>query len=106
MHICTDICFIALEKIIEASSGKYCVGDDVTLADCCLVPQLYNARRYVSNFYLYAVLQILVLFSLRFEVDVEQFPNLARIEKNLESLDPFKKAHPSRQPDCPPELAA
>ena len=41
----------------------------------------------------------------RFEVDVEQFPNMARVEKNLEILDPFIKAHPNRQPDCPPELA-
>lgn len=46
------------------------------------------------------------MFSLRFEIDVEQFPNLARIEKNLESLEPFKKAHANRQPDYPPELTA
>ncbi|EFX72308.1 hypothetical protein DAPPUDRAFT_15523, partial [Daphnia pulex] len=73
----------ALEKILETSSGNYCVGDDVTMADCCLIPQLYNARR--------------------FDVDVAQFPNIARVEKNLEVLEPFVKAHPSRQPDCPPE---
>ncbi|KAK4009914.1 probable maleylacetoacetate isomerase 2 [Daphnia magna] len=77
---------IALEKVLEGTSGKYCVGDDITLADCCLVPQLYNARR--------------------FEVNVEQFPNVVRVEKNLEILEPFIKAHPNRQPDCPPELAA
>nr|CAH0108019.1 unnamed protein product [Daphnia galeata] len=76
----------ALEKILETSSGNYCVGDDVTLADCCLIPQLYNARR--------------------FDVDVEQFPNIVRVEKNLEVLDPFVKAHPNRQPDFPLELAA
>jgi maleylacetoacetate isomerase len=37
--------FTALEKILENCSGKYCVGDEITMADCCLVPQVYNARR-------------------------------------------------------------
>jgi hypothetical protein len=35
----------ALEKLLEKSSGKFCVGDNVTMADCCLVPQVYNANR-------------------------------------------------------------
>ena len=106
-----SICFlwIALEKILEASSGKYCVGDDVTLADCCLVPQLYHARRYTAQVKSSTVLRFFkVYFSFivyRFEVSVEQFPNVARIEKNLEILDPFIKAHPSRQLDYPTELA-
>jgi hypothetical protein len=39
-------------------------------------------------------------------VDVQQFPNIVRVEKNLEVLDPFVKAHPNRQPDFPLELAA
>lgn len=35
----------AVEKLLTTSAGKYCVGDEITMADCCLVPQLYNARR-------------------------------------------------------------
>lgn len=38
--------FRAVEKLLSASAGKYCVGDEITLADCCLVPQVFNARRY------------------------------------------------------------
>lgn len=37
--------FTALEKLLTDCAGKYCVGDEITLADCCLVPQVYNARR-------------------------------------------------------------
>lgn len=38
--------FRATEKLLSACSGKYCVADEITLADCCLVPQVFNARRY------------------------------------------------------------
>lgn len=41
--------FKALEKILATSAGKYCVGDQITLADCCLVPQVFNAHRLVSQ---------------------------------------------------------
>jgi len=75
--------FKALEQILVSSSGKYCLGDSVTMADCCLIPQLYNARR--------------------FQVDLEAFPTILAIEKNLEVLEPFQKSHPSRQPDTPPQ---
>lgn len=37
--------FNAIEKLLKFSAGKYCVGDEITFADCCLVPQVYNARR-------------------------------------------------------------
>ena len=39
------IYFPALETLLEKSSGKYCVGDTVTMADICLVPQVGNAKR-------------------------------------------------------------
>jgi len=39
------IVVLAVEKALEQSAGRYCVGDEVSMADCCLVPQLYNARR-------------------------------------------------------------
>lgn len=37
--------FRAVEKLLSTSAGKYCVGDEITLADCCLIPQVFNARR-------------------------------------------------------------
>lgn len=37
--------FTAIEKLLSETAGKYCVGDEITLADCCLVPQVFNARR-------------------------------------------------------------
>jgi maleylacetoacetate isomerase len=72
--------FVALEAVLAASSGSYCVGDSVTLADAVLVPQVYNARR--------------------FGVELEQFPNIVRIDKALGELDAFKQAHPDAQPDA------
>jgi len=76
--------FDALEKLLCGSAGLYCVGDEVTLADCCLVPQIFNANR--------------------FKVDMEKYPVISRIEENLRVLPAFKAAHPTQQPDCPPEL--
>ena len=35
-----------LEKLLEKTAGQYCVGDEVTMADLCLVPQVYNANKY------------------------------------------------------------
>lgn len=37
--------FRAIEKVLSTSAGKYCVGDEITMADCLLVPQVFNARR-------------------------------------------------------------
>lgn len=73
------------EKEVSNCGGKYCVGDVVSIADLCLVPQLYNARR--------------------FNVDVSRFPTLLRIEKALEDLPAFRAAHPDVQPDCPTPAA-
>ncbi|KAG0440629.1 hypothetical protein HPB47_016239, partial [Ixodes persulcatus] len=38
--------FQALEAVLAKTAGKYCVGDSVTMADACLVPQVYNAKRF------------------------------------------------------------
>lgn len=70
----------ALESILQSSSGKYCVGDEVTIADVCLVPQLYNARR--------------------FKVDLSLFPKIVEVEKNLSLLPAFQAADPTKQPDA------
>ena len=73
--------FEGLEKLLSETSGKCCVGDDITIADLCLVPQIYNA--------------------LRFGVDMKRFPVITRINEYLSAIDAFKRAHPSEQPDYP-----
>lgn len=42
--------FSSLEKIISESAGEYCVGNEISVADCCLVPQVANAKRLVPRF--------------------------------------------------------
>lgn len=70
----------AVEKVLEECSGKFCVGDEVTFADCCLVPGYYSAKR--------------------FKVDVDQFPVICKIVGELEKLSAVLQAHPSQQPDA------
>ncbi|CAG8526942.1 11551_t:CDS:2 [Dentiscutata erythropus] len=74
---------IGVEKQLSKSSGKYCVGDEVTLADVVLLPQVYNATR--------------------FNIDMTKFPLIQRIANDLSELDAFKKANPQNQIDCPAE---
>ncbi|XP_045584398.1 probable maleylacetoacetate isomerase 2 isoform X2 [Procambarus clarkii] len=76
--------FIALEQLLAGCAGKFSVGDEVTLADCCLVPQVYNA--------------------FRFRVDKTPFPTIMRVNDALKDLEPFKAADPSNQLDCPEEM--
>ena len=78
--------FKALEARLQQTAGKYCFGEEITLADIYLPPQVYNASR--------------------FGVDMSQFPSIARINENLASVEAFRLAHFSRQPDCPPEFRA
>uniref|UniRef100_A0A914WZZ6 maleylacetoacetate isomerase n=1 Tax=Plectus sambesii TaxID=2011161 RepID=A0A914WZZ6_9BILA len=73
--------FNVLEKMLSKTAGKYSFGDSVTIADCCLVPQVYNAQR--------------------FKVDLASYPCIERVHSALMDLDAFKKSHPSRQPDTP-----
>jgi len=75
--------FRAVEKLLTSSAGKYSVGDEISLADCCLIPQVFNARR--------------------FGVDLRPYPIILRIDRELENHPAFQAAHPSNQPDCPPE---
>lgn len=74
----------AYEATSAGSAGKYSYGDVVTIADACLVPAVWNARR--------------------FNVDMSKFPTITRIMASLEELDAVTKAHPSAQPDTPPEF--
>lgn len=61
------------------ATGRFCHGDQPTLADLCLVPQLYNARR--------------------FSCDESAFPNIVRIDAACAELEAFSLATPERQPD-------
>jgi len=74
--------FAALETMLAASpqTGVFCHGDRPGLADCCLVPQLYNAHR--------------------FGVDLAPYPTLARIEQACLALPAFDRARPENQPDA------
>ncbi|UDM16686.1 maleylacetoacetate isomerase [Vogesella sp. XCS3] len=72
--------FAALEQQLAASAGQYCFGDSITLADVCLLPQVFNAQR--------------------FNVDMAPYPRLAAIADALAAVPEFADAHPSRQPDA------
>lgn len=75
--------FAAAEAMVaeHPSTGSFCEGNTPTMADCCLVPQVYNARR--------------------FGVDMARFPTLQRIEAACLELPAFDAARPERQPDAP-----
>ena len=66
-----------LEAMAAPRSGKFLFGDAPTGADVCLIPQLYNARR--------------------FDVPIDDFPTLLRAEENANTLEAFAAAHPDRQ---------
>ncbi|XP_073923564.1 maleylacetoacetate isomerase isoform X1 [Castor canadensis] len=78
--------FNALEQILQSTAGKYCVGDEVSMADLCLVPQVANAER--------------------FKVDLTPYATISHINKTLLALEAFQVSHPCRQPDTPVELRA
>lgn len=72
----------AIETLLAQSpnTGLFCHGNTPGLADLCLVPQLYNARRN--------------------DVDVAPYPTMLRIEAVCSDHPAFAAAHPSRQPDA------
>lgn len=74
--------FTAIEALLKRSrfTGTFCAGDFPTIADCCLVPQMFNARR--------------------FQCDLAPFPTIVRITDACEALPAFAAAHPSKQPDA------
>ena len=68
-----------LETLVTRfGGGRYCYGDALSLADVCLVPQLYNARR--------------------FNCDLAPYPKLVQIAAGLEAEPAFAAAAPERQP--------
>ena len=74
--------FTGLEQLVRKHSKqqRFCYGDAVSLADICLVPQMFNARR--------------------FDTDLTPFPTLVAISTHLESLPAFANARPEVQPDA------
>ncbi|SAI72207.1 glutathione-S-transferase [Bordetella ansorpii] len=77
-----DVGLGGLEQMLAGSpqTGRFCHGDTPTLADLCLVPQVFNARR--------------------FDCDLSAFPTLVRIDAACQELQAFQDAAPERQPDA------
>lgn len=73
--------FAALEQmLLSPATATFCHGDSPTLADICLVPQVYNA--------------------LRFSCDLSPYPTVQRIYETCMTLQHFRSASPENQPDA------
>lgn len=70
--------FNALEAMIDHHGKGFAFGKTPTYADCCLIPQIYNARR--------------------FAIDLSPWPAIDAVDAACAGLDKFAAAHPSRQP--------
>lgn len=75
--------FRAFEAMLceDLGRGEFCEGDVPSIADCCLIPQVYNARR--------------------FGVDLSSFPTILQVEASCIALPAFEAAKPENQPDAP-----
>jgi maleylpyruvate isomerase len=68
------------ESDVARVAGTFCHGDSPTMADCCLVPQIFNAKRY--------------------QCDLAPYPVTMRIFDACMKLEAFDRAQPSKQPDA------
>jgi maleylacetoacetate isomerase len=73
--------FDALEALAAPKAGAFLHGDTPTLADICLVPQMFNARR--------------------FDMTLDRWPTLVRADASATALEPFAAAHPDRVAPAP-----
>lgn len=75
--------FTVYEALVRERSadGRYSVGDGLTLADAWLIPQVYNANRFL--------------------LDLAPYPTIRSIAEHCTALEPVAAAHPARQPDAP-----
>ncbi|HKU47608.1 MAG TPA: maleylacetoacetate isomerase [Burkholderiales bacterium] len=64
----------------ELGNGTFCHGDTPSMADCCLVPQIFNAKRY--------------------QCDLAPYPKTTRVFDACMKLEAFDRAQPSKQPDA------
>ncbi|KAG0426837.1 hypothetical protein HPB47_026067 [Ixodes persulcatus] len=76
--------FRALEAVLAKTAGQYCVGDSLTIADVCLVPMVYQAKR--------------------LGVDMAPYPVVEKLNRSLEELPSFRLGHPRCQPDTPEDM--
>jgi maleylacetoacetate isomerase len=67
-------------ELARAAAGSFCHGDSPTMADCCLVPQVFNAQRY--------------------QCDTAPYPKVMRVFAECMKLDAFDRAQPAKQPDA------
>lgn len=72
--------FGAIEAMLKTTAGEFCIGDQPTIADICLVPQVYNAKRY--------------------EFDLRDYPAIRAINDRCHEIEAFAKAAPQHQPDA------
>ena len=67
-------------ELASGKKGQFCYGDSPTMADCCLVPQIFNAKRY--------------------NCDLAPYPTTVRVFEQCMKLDAFDRAQPAKQPDA------
>jgi maleylpyruvate isomerase len=75
----TGLAALEAELARSPKRGRFCYGDSPTLADLCLVPQVFNAQR--------------------FAVDMKPYPTIMAIDAECQKLPAFQQAHPAKQPD-------
>lgn len=72
--------FQPIEQILQQTSGDFCIDDNISVADICLIPQVYNAHR--------------------FKVDMSAYPIITKINQKVLSLEWAKQASPEEQSDA------